>query len=470
MTPPGPSPRERDSAAVDLASLPSVDAVLTKASAPLGDYSRAAATDAVRSTIALLREELQSGATVEPSRLSPLAIAEAARRHLDELSRPNLRRVVNATGVVLHTNLGRARLAEEAIEAVAQAARESCNLEYDLNSGARGDRDALVEEHLRALTGAEAATVVNNNAAAVVLALHTLARGREVVVSRGELVEIGGSFRIPDIMESSGAILREVGTTNRTRVADYRAAIGPQTALLMKIHTSNYRIVGFTETAPLEELAALASEHQHVAVIEDLGAGALLDLQPYGLAPEPLVGERLRAGADLVLASGDKLLGGPQCGLVVGRADLVAKLRKNPLKRALRCDKMTLAALEATLRLYRFAANPEQKVPTLRALLRPVDDLRAVGDAAIGLLRAALGDGYEFELVPSTVQAGSGAQPYVAIASLAIAVQPPRGGAVAAEKLFRAANPPILGRIERDRFLLDLRCIDRPDDLVPHKR
>lgn len=448
-----------------LAALPSVDAVLAEGA--LDGWSRRAAVAAVREIIASLRDRLRSGEELSPRSLLPAAVASAAGARLEAASRPRLRRVVNATGVVLHTNLGRAALAERAVEAVALAARGACNLEYDVSRGERGDRDSLVEEHLCALTGAEAAIVVNNNAAGVLLALAALAAGREVVVSRGELVEIGGSFRVPDIMETSGARLREVGTTNRTHLADYRRAIGPETALLMKVHASNYRIVGFSSSVDLADLATLASEHSNLFVIEDLGAGAIVDVAAHGLAPEPVVGERIRAGADLVLASGDKLLGGPQCGLVVGRAHLIARLRRHPLKRALRCDKMTLAALEATLRIYRFSPQPESEIPTLRALLRPLEDLRAVGAEAVRRLGEALGEGWSFELVESDAQAGSGSWPDVGLSSLAIAVRSAGRSAPAVERLFRSADPPIVGRITGDTFLLDLRLIDDPSDLVP---
>lgn len=465
-----PGGESRPAAAASLLSrLPSVDAVLAAANAAqFTAFSHHAAVVAIRHVIGLWRDRIRDGETVDVGGIRADAVAEAACRQLEEWSKPRLRRVVNATGVVLHTNLGRAWLADAAVDAVVQAASGAVNLEYDVDSGERGERDRLVEEHLCVLTGAEAATVVNNNAAAVILVLNALAHGREVVVSRGELVEIGGSFRIPDIMASSGARLREVGTTNRTHLADYRNAIGPDTALLMKVHASNYRIVGFSASVGLEDLAALAREHPDVVVVEDLGAGALVDLSSCGLAPEPVVADRLRAGADLVTASGDKLLGGPQCGIVVGRRDLVEKLRRHPLKRALRCDKLTLAALEATLRIYRFGASPEHAIPTLRFLLRPAGELRPIGEAAIALLSVALGRDYRFELVASAAQTGSGSQPDVSINSLAIAVQSAGASATRIERRFRASQPPIVGRIEHDVFLLDLRLVDDPRDLVPN--
>ncbi|HXC51046.1 MAG TPA: L-seryl-tRNA(Sec) selenium transferase [Candidatus Limnocylindrales bacterium] len=444
--------------------LPSVDAVLSS-NMELAAFSRSSAVAAVREAISVERERIRSGESADVC--DPDAIALRSLELLRARARPRLGRVVNATGIVLHTNLGRARLSTAAIDAVRLAACGEVNLEYDLARGERGERDELVEEHLCDLTGAEAATVVNNNAAAVFLVLNTLASGKDVVVSRGELVEIGGSFRIPDIMAASGARLREVGTTNRTHLSDYRKAIGPDVALLMKVHASNYRIVGFTSSVGLDELAALAAGHPEIHVIEDLGSGAVVDLQPFGLAEEPLIGERIRAGADLVLASGDKLLGGPQCGIIAGRRELVDRLRMNPLRRALRCDKMTLAALEATLRTYRFSTSPQHDIPVLRFLARSVGELRAIGERAIALLEEKLAPRFSFELVASSARAGSGSQPDHPIASLAIAVRAGDLDAVAIERMFRTSEPPILGRIERDVFLLDLRVIDAPDDLVP---
>jgi L-seryl-tRNA(Ser) seleniumtransferase len=390
----------------------------------------------------------------------------AAAARLEAEAAPRLQRVVNASGVVLHTNLGRALLAAAAVDAVVAVARGACNLELDLRTGRRGERDALVEEHLQALTGAEAALVVNNNAAAVLLALNTLAPDRDVVVSRGELVEIGGAFRIPDVMQKSGARLREVGTTNRTHPDDVRRAIGPATALLLKVHPSNYRIEGFTAAVGLPELVAIGRA-AGVPVMEDLGSGALIDLAALGLPAEPVVRDRVVAGADLVTFSGDKLLGGPQAGIVVGRRALVGRLAANPLRRALRPDKLTLAALEATLRLYRESPDLAAVLPTLRWLTRPLAELERVGGVLAPALAARLGHGWVVQLVASEAEVGSGAAPGRPLPSRALAVEhpdvPPEG--VAAR--FREARPPVIGRIHQGRFLLDLRGVFEPADLLP---
>jgi L-seryl-tRNA(Ser) seleniumtransferase len=449
--------------------LPSVDRILEcdQGRALQSQTRREATVEAIRACLEEIRGRIKRGEAVEDDEITPAALASAASAVLAESRRSRVRRVVNATGVVVHTNLGRSRLAEEAIDAVVAAARYPMALEYDVEKGRRGDRDRLVEEHLTALTGAEAATVVNNNAAAVLLMLNSLADDREVVVSRGELVEIGGSFRVPDVMAKSGALLREVGTTNRTHPADYDKAVVARTAMLLKVHTSNYRIVGFTASVDLPELRRIADAHQDVVVAKDLGAGALVDFSDSGMPAEPVVADRISAGADLVTFSGDKLLGGPQCGLIVGRSDLIREIKANPLKRALRCDKMTLAALEATLRLYRFDPAPLRSIPTLAALTRPVAELEEIGLAAVTLLQKALGADFEVTLVRSDAQAGSGCQPEVTVESRAICIvagdQSPDGLAAR----FRAGNPPIVGRIEKERFLLDLRTVSDPAEIVP---
>jgi L-seryl-tRNA(Ser) seleniumtransferase len=449
--------------------LPSVDKVLSSETghALQSDFSRDAFCEAIRARLEAIRERARAGETVPDSEFTPDEVAKSAGAALARGNESRLRHVVNATGVVLHTNLGRALLAAGAIDAVARAAAQPLALEYDVDAGKRGDRDDLIVEHLRALTGAQAATVVNNNAAAVLLMLNSLAEGREVVVSRGELVEIGGSFRIPDVMAKSQAILREVGTTNRTHGADYQRAVTADTAMLLKVHTSNYRIVGFTKSVSLAELRTIAAEHENLVVCEDLGAGALVDLAAWDLPAEPVVADRLSEGADIVTFSGDKLLGGPQCGIIVGRSDLIDRIRRNPLKRALRCDKMTLAALEATLRIYRFGRAPEEEIPTLSMLVRPVEELEKMGAQAVVTLQKALGDEFTLSVEPSEAQTGSGSQPEVTIPSRAVVVTSDSHSPDRIAAIFRSAQLPIIGRIENDRFLLDLRSVSRAEDLVP---
>ncbi len=453
--------------AANLRSLPSVDRLLRHRDLARATehYPAPLVTDAVRRVLDRARADAVRGAAVPDME----ALASRTLEELRATAAPLLRPVINASGVVLHTNLGRAALAADAVRAVAAVAAEASNLEYDLTAGRRGERDDHVEAHLCALTGAGAAAVVNNNAAAVLLALNTLAEGREVVVSRGELIEIGGSFRIPEILAKSGVVLREVGTTNRTHARDYERAIGPQTGLLLKVHPSNYRIEGFVAEVPLEELVDLGRKHQ-LPVMEDLGSGALIDLSAYGLPREPVVAERVRLGADVVTFSGDKLLGGPQAGVLVGRREVVDRVRRNPLKRALRCDKLTLAALEATLRLYRTTPDLAAALPTLRMLTRPLAEMESVGREAVSLLEKALGWEYSVELVDAASEIGSGALPTETLPSKAIAIAHPRVGPLDIAARFRANEPPIIGRVHNNRFLLDLRCVYRPDALVPQPR
>jgi L-seryl-tRNA(Ser) seleniumtransferase len=357
-------------------------------------------------------------------------------------------------------------LSQAALDAMLAVAAQPINLEFDLAAGKRGKREETLEALLIDLTGAEAATVVNNNAAAVLLGLNTLAEGKEVIVSRGELIEIGGAFRIPEIMAKSGAILREVGATNRTHPADYENAINDKTALLLKVHTSNYKVVGFTAEVTLEQLVAIGKKHQ-LPVMEDLGSGALIDLSKYGLPKEPIVAERIQAGAELVSFSGDKILGGPQAGLLVGKKNWIGRINKNHLQRALRCGKLTLAALEATLRQYRQSPNIAQEIPTLRAFTRPMDEIRALGEALVPRLEAALGASFRVQLKESTAQIGSGALPTEELPTAVVSVEHAKLSANAIAQKFRAANPPIIGRIKEDRFLLDLRTIFDANDLIP---
>jgi L-seryl-tRNA(Ser) seleniumtransferase len=369
----------------------------------------------------------------------------------------SLRPVINATGVVLHTNLGRALLSEAAVARIGAVAAAYSNLELDLESKERGSRYAHVDALLRRLTGAEDALVVNNNAAAVLLALESLARGREVVVSRGELIEIGGEFRIPDIMQRSGARLREVGTTNRTHLRDYVQAIGPDTALLLKVHTSNYRVVGFTAGVSSRELAQLGRE-RGLPVMEDLGSGSLLDLSSHGFGDEPTVPQVVAAGVDLLCFSGDKLLGGPQAGIVVGRQELIQRLQKNPLNRALRIDKLTLAALEATLGAYE-AGDALQTVPTLRLLTEPMGTIRSRARRLLAALGPELRSRLAATLLESTSQVGGGALPTVELPTLAVAVGADATHTRALDEALRRGTPPIIGRIAADRLLLDCRTI-----------
>ena len=421
----------------------------------IATYGRSLVVDAVRTTLAE-RRRYDLAATVA-------SIIEECAALLAHEMQPSQCRVFNLTGTVLHTNLGRAPLPEEAITAAVDAMRHPTTLEYKIETGKRGERDDHVAGWLMQLTGAEGALAVNNNAGALVLTLNTLAEGRETIVSRGELIEIGGSFRLPEIMARAGTKLREVGTTNRTHLADYAAAIGPETGLILKAHTSNYVVQGFTAAAPAAKLAALAREHA-IPFVEDLGSGSLVDFERWGLPHEPTVTEALAQGADLVTFSGDKLLGGPQAGLVVSRAELIRRLARNPLKRALRLDKIRLAALEAVLRLYADPDRLAQRLPVLRLLARPQDEIKALGERLLPTVERVLQDIAEVTLVETKSQIGSGALPVSLLPSAAFALRPrPQRSGAAAETLARALRRlpiPVISRIEMGRVLLDLRCLD----------
>jgi L-seryl-tRNA(Ser) seleniumtransferase len=453
------------------ARIPSVDEVLKTgaATAAADRFGRPLVVAAVRATLEALRTSLRAGQGT-PAAAAADAVAARAVERLERETRPKVRPVFNLTGTVLHTNLGRAILPEEAVEAAIAAMRQTLALEFDLASGRRGERDALVRDLLCELSGAEDATVVNNNAAAVLLVLNTLAKGREAVVSRGELIEIGGAFRMPDIMARAGTKLVEIGTTNRTHMKDYEAAVGDKTGLILKVHTSNYRIEGFTKEVTARELAPLADK-RGVPLVNDLGSGTLIDLSRYGLTHEPTVAEAVAEGADIVTFSGDKLLGGPQAGFIVGRKDLIARLNKNPLKRALRMDKIRLAALEATLRLYRDPDRLHARLPTLRMLARHKTEIEAQAHRLLPAVGNAVGEGFTASVVSCMSQIGSGALPQEKIASAGIACRArnPRGEGRALTALaaaLRGLSVPVIGRIEDQAFVMDLRCLKDEEGFV----
>jgi L-seryl-tRNA(Ser) seleniumtransferase len=459
VTPDSPPARASD--------IPSLDRLLTDAAfAPLlTKYARTEVTGALRGELERLRGRAVGGELTFDA-LSARAIAGNVDAGLERRTRPHLRPVFNLTGTVLHTNLGRALPGDAAVQSVVRALTAPVNLEFDLNSGGRGDRDDLVQPLLCELTGAEAATVVNNNAAAVLLMLNTLANRREVLVSRGELVEIGGAFRIPDVMRSAGAKLVEVGTTNRTHASDYVNAMGAHTALLMKVHTSNYAISGFTASVGVAELAAIGRA-RGVPVGVDLGSGSLIDLRGWGLPKEPTVRDTVAAGADLVAFSGDKLLGGPQAGIIVGRRDLIQRLKKNPLKRALRVGKLTLAVLEPVLALYRAPELLADRLPTLRVLTRSAAAIEAQAQRLLPVVQAALGEAYEVTAAAMMSQIGSGALPVDRLPSHGLGARKAagkRGSLTRLEGLLRELPRPIIGRIAEKTLWLDLRCLEAADE------
>lgn len=457
-----PSPRQEV-----LRKIPSVDEILARPEIfdLIKTYSRKVVVEAIRICLKRLREELlhlerlsqEDETFFSFDHLYPLIDTEIKRQ-----TQNRLRRVINATGVVIHTNLGRSRLHPSALQHLVEISKTYSNLEYDLEQGERGSRYVHVEEILCRLSGAESAMAVNNNAGAVLLVLNTLAEGREVIVSRGELVEIGGAFRIPDVMKRSGALLREVGTTNRTHLNDYQEAIGPQTALLLKVHTSNFRVMGFASEVGLQELVELGKQH-HLPVVEDLGSGCLVDLVKYGLLKEPTVQEVIQAGADVVTFSGDKLLGGPQAGIILGEKGRIDSIKTNPLTRALRIDKLTLAALESTLLLYLDEKRAMSEIPTLQMLTLNQSQLKRKGRRL--LKRLAGIKGIEAVLKGDVSQVGGGSLPLQELPTMVVAIKPRSLSVNDLEKNLRRANPPIISRISKEEILLDLRTII--DDEIP---
>ena len=441
-----------------LAAIPSVDRILQdpRLAPAIARHGRPLVVGELRALLGEYRDALKAGSALPAS---PETIVHALLQRLEAGSQPSLRRVFNLTGTVLHTNLGRAQLPAAAIEATAAALAEPSNLEYDLEAGERGERDAHLEALLCRITGAQAATAVNNNAGAVLLAINSLAAGREVPVSRGELVEIGGSFRIPEILEAAGGTLREVGTTNRTHLADYEKAIGPRTAALLKVHASNYAVVGFTAAPAESDLAQLAHAHGLPFVV-DLGSGSLVELERHGLPAEPTPMRALAAGADLVTFSGDKLLGGPQAGLIVGKRELVERLRRNPLKRALRLDKGRIAALEAVLRLYLDPGRLRERLPTLRLLARPQGEIAALAERLRGPVQAWCGERAAVSVQACASQVGSGSLPVDRLPSAALRLAPAGVKLARMAKALRALPIPVIGRIHDEALWLDLRCLE----------
>ena len=420
-------------------------------------YARPLVTEALRATVADIRNEILSGNYTQLPEHTEYA--ERTRQKIEAKTGNRMRPVVNATGTVTHTNLGRSLLSNAACEAIQQAAQNYVNLEYDIETGKRGHRDRITEPLLQQLTGCEASTVVNNNAAAVLLALQTMARGKEVIVSRGELIEIGGAFRIPDVMAASGAILREVGTTNRTHLRDYAEAINENTGLLLKVHPSNYKILGFTSTPSMEEITELGTQ-RGIPTMEDLGSGALIDMTQYGLPHEPLVGERIARGVDIVTFSGDKLLGGPQAGIIVGKAAWIEKMRKNPMMRALRVDKLIIAGLSATLQRYLTEGTTiAEQFPMLNRYTRSIETLQTVAKELKAQLEDLFGEKVSIQVSETYGQIGSGALPVETLPSIALVLEPSEISAETLAAQFRSTTTPVIGRIKDQQFWLDLRTV-----------
>ncbi len=454
-----------------LSQIPKVDDILRDpgVSQWIDTYSRNVVVAAIRAGLERLRGDLLAfpeDRVLDRAMFSMEALMPYFREAIDRQVTCRLRRVINATGVVIHTNLGRSLLHGSAINQMEEVSRHFSNLEYDLEQGQRGSRYVHVEEILCTLTGAEAALVVNNNAAAVLLVLNTLAEGREVIVSRGQLVEIGGAFRIPDVMRRSGARLVEVGTTNRTHLQDYDRAIGEETALLLRVHTSNFKIVGFTAEVAPNELVDLGRS-RNIPVMEDLGSGCLVDLTPYGFREEPLVQESIKVGLDVVTFSGDKLLGGPQAGIILGRGEVISRVRANPLNRALRIDKLTLAALESTLRLYLDESRALQEIPTLAMITTSRRKLIPKARRLLRQIRSQAGESLEAVIREDRSQVGGGAYPLQELPTEVISIRAKTLSPNQLEERLRRHRPPVIARIHRDELLLDLRTIqDRDHSLI----
>ena len=444
-----------------LRKLPKVDELIQTLS---NKVPRMVKVNACRDVLDGLRSYIQSSQEPDPESVKYKNIKKQIEMRVTSLLRPSLRPVVNATGVVIHTNLGRSLIPKEISQALLDVAGRYSNLEYNLEKGMRGSRYSHVEELLCGLTGAESALIVNNNAAAVLITLETLAGGREVIVSRGELVEIGGSFRIPDVMTKSGAVLREVGTTNRTHLRDYESAIGEQTALLLKVHQSNFQMVGFTMAVSVSDLAELGGRYG-IPVFEDLGSGNFIDFSRYGIMHEPTVQEALAAGADLVSFSGDKLLGGPQAGIIIGKKEFVDRIKENPMNRAVRIDKLTLVALEGVLRLYQDPERAVRVIPTLNMLCLSRDELKSRARRLQRRLRALKLTGISINTVETISRVGGGALPLQQLKSMAVALAPENKAFSAAriEAELRKNEPPVIVRIEEDRVLMDIRTVQEED-------
>jgi L-seryl-tRNA(Ser) seleniumtransferase len=439
--------------------IPSVNEIKQKYQNFYPEYPFSYFTEPARKVTSILREKWRKKEILQ---LEENFLINLMKKIFEEYERPSLKRVINATGVIIHTNLGRAPLSERVLKEIFDIARHYSNLEFDLVKGKRGSRYVHVEEILKEITGAEAGLVVNNNAGAVLISLNTLAYGKEVIVSRGELIEIGGSFRMPEVMKWAGCILKEVGTTNKTYIKDYENAITENTALLLKVHKSNYEIVGFSHEVLTEELVSLGKK-KGLPVMEDLGSGCFVDFSKYGLKKEPTVQDVVKTGVDLVTFSGDKLLGGPQAGIIVGKKEIIEKIRKNPLNRALRIDKMTLAGLEATLRLYRDENLAIEHIPVLNMILKSKESLKKSAKKLLNSLKKLNFSELEFKLIETVGKTGGGALPSLELPSFAVAVYSKKESPQKLQKLLRENSPPIIVRIEEDLLLMDVRCLFKED-------